>query len=163
MGQTVLVHTSKVNNKWKKEVERSNPPHILCQSIGTALTHVTVKGKDRPNTKATVTARGEQLAQQLKLKENEILVDHPQVKERVFSLIRYEEVAVGQTERHIKPALEINLQAQNDSWLHVKSPWASPVAKMDSSTHLAVDYCELNKFSISTHSPGLIWPRLLKA
>ena len=64
--------------------------------------------------------------------------------------------------QRIKPALETSLKEQIDSWLRddviapAESPWASPlvlVAKKDGSTRWAVDYRELNKYTVPDSFP----------
>ena len=44
--QTVLVQTSKVDNKWQKEVKQQTPPHLLHQSIGATLNHIMTKSQE---------------------------------------------------------------------------------------------------------------------
>ena len=93
--------------------------HILRAGVGAALNNVNVRKKGKPDIKAPITARGDELAKQLNLNNNDILNQHPQARERVRHLVNlYEsvftdkDVAVGHTElvkMDIKLVKEANL------------------------------------------------------
>ena len=84
VGKAMLIRTGKVDMEWKKEVERATLAHLLQQGVRAAHNNINVRGQGKPDIKAPITARGEELAKQLKLEDNEI---HPQVKECIKRLM----------------------------------------------------------------------------
>ena len=48
LGWMMLICTGDMDKDWKKEVEKTMPTHLLRQSAGAALNHITTKGQGKP-------------------------------------------------------------------------------------------------------------------
>ena len=84
VGKAMLIRTSKVDKEWKKEVEKATPAHLLREG---ALNNINVTSKGKPDIKASITARGDELAKQLNLDDNEVLNQPPKAREHVRHLV----------------------------------------------------------------------------